>query len=125
MNVNQLNESEKLLNVISKGIQEVKGNDITILNLSKIETSICKYFVICSGTSNTHVLSISDSIRKFVSKEIKENPWSAEGKETCEWVLLDYIDIVIHIFQESTRDFYKLEDLWADAELKKINNLIK
>ena len=118
----KLDSSDILLETIINGMQEVKGKDISVLNLKEIETAVCKYFVICSGTSNTHVSSISDNIRKFVSKEIKEKPWGTEGKDTSEWVLMDYSDIVVHVFQTQIREFYNLEDLWGDAKIRMIKN---
>jgi len=123
MTKRKLDASDILLETIINGIQEVKGKDISILDLTKIETAVCKYFVICSGTSSTHVSSISENIRKFVSKEIKEKPWSTEGKDTSEWVLMDYSDIVVHVFQNQIREFYNLEDLWGDAEIRTLENL--
>ncbi len=119
----KLDESDILLETIIEGMQEGKGKDITILDLKNIETAVCKYFVICSGTSNTHVSSVSDNVRKFVSKEIQEKPWNTEGQSTSEWILLDYSDIVVHVFQEQTRAFYALEDLWGDAEIRIIENI--
>lgn len=119
----KLDESDILLETIIEGMQEVKGKDITILDLKNIETAVCKYFVICSGTSNTHVSSVSDNVRKFVSTEIQEKPWNTEGQSTSEWILLDYSDIVVHVFQEQTRAFYTLEDLWGDAEIRNIENI--
>ena len=118
----ELDVSDILLETIIEGIQEVKGIDTAILDLKKIETAICKYFVICSGTSNTHVSSIADSVRKIVSKEIQDKPWHIEGLNTSEWVLLDYSDIVVHVFQEETREFFRLEDLWGDAAIRTIEN---
>lgn len=118
----KIDESNILLETIIEGMKDVKGINITILDLSKIETAVCKYFVICSGTSNTHVSSVADSVRKHTSKEIGEKPWHTEGKNTSEWVLLDYCNIVVHVFQEQTREFYKLEDLWGDAEIRTIEN---
>lgn len=117
------NDSKVLLDTIVSGINEVKGLDITILDLRKIETAICKYFVICSGTSNIHVSSISENVKKFVSKKCNEKPWNIEGKNTSEWILMDYSDIVLHVFQKKTRNFYQLEDLWGDANIKMIENL--
>ena len=122
MSKRKLDVSDILLETIIEGIQEVKGIDTAILDLKKIETAVCKYFVICSGTSNTHVSSIADSVKKIVSKEIQEKPWHIEGLNTSEWVLLDYSDIVVHVFQEKTREFYRLEDLWGDAEIRTIEN---
>ena len=122
MSKRKLDVSDILLETIIEGILEVKGIDTSILNLKKIETAVCKYFIICSGTSNTHVSSIADNIKKNVSKEIQEKPWHIEGLNTSEWVLIDYSDIVVHVFQEKTREFYRLEDLWGDAEIKTIEN---
>ena len=112
--------SDILLANICTAIKDIKGEDISILDLKKIETAVCKYFVICTGNSNTHVSSISENIKKFVSKEIGEKPWGIEGKNISEWILMDYSDIIIHIFQEKTREFYKIENLWGDAKIKKI-----
>ena len=122
MGKRKLDVSDILLETIIEGILEVKGIDTSILDLKKIETAVCKYFVICSGTSNTHVSSIADSVKKIVSKEIQEKPWHIEGLNTSEWVLIDYSDIVVHVFQEETREFYRLEDLWGDAEIRTIEN---
>ncbi len=122
MSKRKLDVSDILLGTVIEGIQEVKGIDTAILDLKKIETAVCKYFVICSGTSNTHVSSIADSVKKIVSKEMQEKPWHIEGLNTSEWVLLDYSDIVVHVFQEQTREFYRLEDLWGDAEIRTIEN---
>ena len=122
MSKRELDVSDILLETIIEGIQEVKGINTAILDLKKIETAICKYFVICSGTSNTHVSSIADSVKKIVSKKIQDKPWHIEGLNTSEWVLLDYSDIVVHVFQEETRDFFRLEDVWGDAVIRTIEN---
>ncbi|MBT6699055.1 MAG: ribosome silencing factor [Flavobacteriales bacterium] len=122
MSKRRLDVSDILLETIIEGIHEVKGIDTSILDLKKVETAVCKYFVICSGTSNTHVSSIADSVKKIVSKKIQEKPWHIEGLNTSEWVLIDYSDIVVHVFQEETREFYRLEDLWGDAEIRTIEN---
>lgn len=116
------NETEILLNNIITILKENKSINISILNLEKIDVSVCKYFVICSGNSSTHIASISTNLVKDISKLLKEKPWSQEGKETCEWILIDYADIVIHVFKKEIRDFYAIEDLWGDAEIKNIKN---
>tara|TARA_B100000902_G_scaffold398473_1_gene465368 strand:+ start:11730 stop:12101 length:372 start_codon:yes stop_codon:yes gene_type:complete len=116
----KLDYSSNLLKYIIEGMQEMKGVDITIMDLRKIETSVCNYFVICSGTSNTHTSSIGENIRKNVSKKIAEKPWNIEGFKTSEWILIDYSDIVVHVFQQHTRFFYDLEDLWGDAKITNI-----
>ncbi len=110
-----------LLKTIIKGIENMKGLDIVSLDLKKIETAICKYFIICTGSSNTHSESIQSNIKKEVSKLLKEKPWRVEGTSNSQWILMDYSDIVVHIFLKEVRDFYKLEELWGDAKIKKHN----
>ncbi len=109
-------ESELLFAYIIKAIQEKKGKNIINLNLKKIENSVCDNFIICHGTSKTHVEAIADSVEEFVKKNTGVIPWHKEGYENAEWILIDYFDIVVHIFSEDTRKFYNLESLWADAD---------
>ena len=116
-------DSEKLCDAIVEGMQENKANDIVILDLRKISNSVCDFFVICSGESSTQVDGISTSITRFTRKELKEKPWHIEGKTNSEWILLDYINVVAHIFYKDARPFYDLEDLWADADRKDVPNL--
>lgn len=114
--------SDELLTLIIKGIEDVKGNDISILDLREIENTVCDYFVICTGGSNTQVKAISGSVQKVVSKEIHEKPWHIEGEEVSEWVLMDYVSIVVHIFQKHIREYYDIESLWGDAKIVQIAN---
>jgi ribosome-associated protein len=111
-----------LLAHIIKGIEEVKGNDIDILDLRNIENTVCDYFVICNGTSNTQVNAIVNSVQKVVSKELKDKPWHVEGQDNAEWVLMDYVDIVVHVFQKHVREFYNIEGLWGDAKITSLHN---
>ncbi len=108
--------TDQLITQIIKGIEEVKGNDINILDLRDIENTVCNYFVICNGTSNTQVNAIVNSIQKKVSKELKDKPWHIEGSENAEWVLIDYVNVVVHVFQKHIREFYDIEGLWGDAK---------
>ncbi len=108
--------TDQLITQIIKGIEEVKGNDINILDLRDIENTVCNYFVICNGTSNTQVNAIVNSIQKTVSKELKDKPWHVEGSENAEWVLIDYVNVVVHVFQKHIREFYDIEGLWGDAK---------
>ena len=110
-----LNTDNLISNVI-EGIENVKGEEINILDLRTIENVACKYFIICTGNSSTQVNAITSSVRKCVSKELSEKPWHIEGLENCKWVLMDYVDVVVHVFNKETRDFYKLEELWEEAE---------
>ena len=112
--------ADQLITLILKGIEEVKGKDISILDLRAIENTVCDYFIICNGTSNTQVNAIVNSIQKTVSKEIKDKPWHVEGESNAEWVLLDYVNVVVHVFQKHIRDFYDIEGLWGDAKVTSI-----
>ena len=110
-----LEATEVLKEEVIKGIQEKKGLDITCLNLAKIKSTVCDYFVVCHGTSNTHVNAIAESIEEHVVKNTGVKPRRKEGYSNAEWILLDYLDVVVHVFQQHVREFYNLEDLWADA----------
>ncbi len=114
--------NDDLLSSIIKGIEEVKGNDIDILDLRAIDNTVCDYFIICNGTSNTQVNAIVNSIQKIVSKELKDKPWHVEGSENAEWVLMDYVNIVVHVFQKHIREYYNIESLWGDAKTITIEN---
>jgi len=111
-------KSEELKNLIVEKIIEKKGENILVLDLRKV-TSITDFFVICSGTVEQHIKAIKDNIiEKLEEKGIKY--WHIEGERANTWVLIDYVDVVVHIFHPITRDFYKLEKLWADAKIEKI-----
>ena len=114
--------TDDLIAAILKAIDEVKGEDIQILDLREIENTVCDYFVICTGTSNTHVNAISGIVQKQVSKLTKEKPWHVEGEDTSEWVLLDYVNVVVHVFQRQTREYYDIESLWGDAKITTITS---
>jgi len=109
--------ADELIALILHGIEEVKGLDINILDLREIDNTVCDYFVLCNGTSNTHVNAIVNSIQKIVSKAIQDKPWHVEGSENAEWVLMDYVNVVIHVFQKHAREYYDIEGLWGDAKV--------
>jgi len=113
--------TDDLIAVIIKGIDDVKGEEIQLLDLREIENTVCDYFIICSGNSNTQVNAISNSVQKIVSKEVKDKPWHIEGQGNAEWVLMDYVNVVVHIFQKQVRDFYDIESLLGDAKITEIN----
>ncbi len=115
----QINNDDLLSNII-KGIEDVKGENIDILDLRAIDNTVCDYFVICNGNSNTQVNAIVGSIQKLVSKELKDKPWHVEGTENGEWVLMDYVNIVVHVFQKHIREYYRIESLWGDANITTI-----
>ena len=108
--------SDVLISTILEGIEDVKGKDIKILDLRDIENTVCDYFIICEGNSNTQVNAIVNAVQKKVSKTLKDHPWHVEGSENAEWVLMDYIDVVVHVFQKHIRQFYDIEGLWGDAK---------
>ncbi|MDT0648751.1 ribosome silencing factor [Autumnicola edwardsiae] len=112
--------SDQLIAQVIKGIEEVKGNNIDILDLREIENTVCDYFIICNGTSNTQVNAIVNSVQKSVSKALKDKPWHIEGSENAEWVLMDYVNVVVHVFQRHIREFYDIESLWGDAKITSI-----
>lgn len=118
----KLTASEVLARKIVKGIQEKKGKEIISMNLMKLPNAVTDFFVICSGTSNTQVEAIAYSVEDTVRKSTGEKPWHKEGFENAEWILLDYVTVVVHIFQEQSRNFYNLEKLWDDAEIMKYDN---
>tara|TARA_B110000503_G_scaffold82112_1_gene125377 strand:+ start:1234 stop:1602 length:369 start_codon:yes stop_codon:yes gene_type:complete len=113
--------TDDLITVIIKGIDDVKGEHIQLLDLREVENAVCDYFIICSGNSNTQVNAISGSVQKVVSKELKDKPWHIEGQGNSEWILMDYVNVVVHVFQKHVRDYYDIESLWGDAKITEIN----
>ena len=112
--------ADHLISVIINGIEDVKGQNINILDLRDIENTVCDYFIICEGTSNTQVNAIVNSIQKKVSKETKDKPWHIEGSDNAEWVLMDYVNVVVNVFQKHIREYYDIESLWGDAKTTEI-----
>lgn len=117
------NESQLLADTIVEGMQENKAHDIVVLDLREIDSAVCDFFVICSGESSTQVDGISSSVLRHTRKELGEKPYRTEGKNNSEWVLMDFVSVVAHVFYKDTREFFDLEDLWADAKRKDIPNL--
>ncbi|MDM8158956.1 ribosome silencing factor [Labilibaculum sp. K2S] len=118
----QGNTTEELVESLIEGLQKNKAVEIVKIDLRNIDSSVCKYFLICHGTSSTHVNGIAASAEKYVREKINEKLWRIEGYQNSQWILLDYADVVVHIFQKEYRDFYRLESLWADATVTKIQN---
>ena len=108
--------ADLLIATILSGIEDVKGEDINILDLRDIENTVCDYFIVCEGTSNTQVNAIVNAVQKKVSKELKDKPWHIEGQDNAEWVLMDYVNVVVHVFQKHIREYYDIESLWGDAK---------
>lgn len=114
-------QTSGLLDSIIDGMQEKKAKNITILDLSGIENRIADFFVICDADSNTHVNAIADSVEEVVAKKTGEKPYHSEGHQNSEWILIDYVNIVVHVFLKETREYYNIEGLWGDAEIKTID----
>ena len=110
-----------LVNALVEGILEKKGEEILVLDLKKLPHAMADYFIICEASNERQVNAIADQLEREVRKKIKEKPWHVEGKENLEWVLIDYFNVVVHIFKKETRKFYALEDLWADGEILKLD----
>ncbi|HLV24241.1 MAG TPA: ribosome silencing factor [Moheibacter sp.] len=109
-------DSKTLIDTIVDSILDLKGEEIVLLDLREIENAFCEYFIVCTGNSNTHVSSIAGAIERKVRKETKEKPWHVEGTENAQWILLDYTNIIVHVFQKQYREYYDIESLWGDAK---------
>lgn len=110
------NLSTYLSEIAVYGIQEKKGNDIVRLDLRELNSSVSDYFIICNADSHTQVKAIADSVEEEIFKKTQTNPWRKEGLEHADWIILDYFDVVVHIFKTEKREFYGIEDLWGDAQ---------
>jgi ribosome-associated protein len=118
-----LPETKLLLDLVVKGMQERKAQQITVLDMTDVPNALADYFVICTGTSDSQVDAIADSIEEEVYKAVQSNPAHKEGKTNKEWILIDYLDVMAHVFKRETRDFYALEELWGDAKITKIKDM--
>lgn len=115
-----MEQANQLVEHITKGIQEKKGSNIVVVNLSKIEGAICHYFVICQGSSPSQVEAITESVGDIVREGLGEKPTKVVGLENAQWVAMDYTDVMVHVFLPDVREFYDLEHLWEDAPMTKI-----
>lgn len=116
----KINEAENLRNLIIEGMQEKKAKEIVSIDLRNIKNAVADFFIVCHADSKTHTDSIARSVEEYVYKKIGEDPFHKEGMGGSEWILLDYLNVVVHIFQKEKRDYYGIERLWADAEIKQI-----
>jgi ribosome-associated protein len=112
--------SDELMQKVVSGMQEKKAENIVVLDLKHLKGAVCDYFVIASGNSDAQIDAITDSVEEEVYKATQELPWHREGKEFKEWILLDYVDVVAHVFKKERRTFYGLEELWGDAVITHI-----
>jgi ribosome-associated protein len=116
--ITRLNANSRIFKLIIKAIQEKKGENIVCLDLRKIPEAVSDYFIICEATSTTQVRSIADFVEDTIKKELGELPYRHEGYTALQWVLIDYVNIVVHVMLPATRKFYKLEEMWSDAILQ-------
>jgi len=110
---------EKLIETIVTAIQDKKGKDIVSLNLEGFDGAICSHFIVCNADSTAQVAAIADGIEQEVLEKLGEKVWRIEGQQNAFWIAMDYLDVVVHIFQTELREIYRLEELWADAPMKK------
>jgi ribosome-associated protein len=115
MKKNTTSSTEQLVEEIVNSIQDVKGENIKSLDLRKVPNAVADFFIVCHGNSHTQVQAIARRIDDNAEKNLGETPWHKEGIQNAEWVLLDYSDVVVHIFYREAREFYAIEELWADA----------
>jgi ribosome-associated protein len=113
---------EPIVGYIIEGIKDKKGKEIISIDISELKNAVCRYFIICHGDSNTQVNAIANGIEQVMEEKLNERVWRKQGFENSQWVLLDYVDVVVHIFQKEFRDFYNLEGLWADGDTISFDN---
>lgn len=116
--ITRLTRSSKIFKTIIKAINDKKGEEIVSLDLKKIPEAVADFFIVCQASSTTQVKAIGDFIEYEVKENCGENPYKHEGKSTAQWVLIDYVNIVIHIMHPEARKFYRIEDMWSDAPIQ-------
>ena len=119
-----MNETKILVNTIIDALQEKKGKKIITMDLSKLEGSICQYFIICQGNTPTQVSALSDSVWDIVYDRLREKPMGAIGMQQAQWIAMDYGTVMIHIFIPAIREYYNLENLWEDANVTEIPDVL-
>jgi ribosome-associated protein len=115
-------DSDTLAEVAVRGLQDRKGQDIVVMNLKELKNAVADYFIICSASSDTQLDALARSVEEEVEKVTGQAPWQSEGRTNREWVLLDYVDVVVHVFLRDRRQFYALEELWGDADITHIED---
>ena len=116
MRIRHQTNTEEIVAAVIEAMEAVKGKEIVTLDLRSIGTAVTDYFVICHAPSKTQVDAIADKVEETVFAKTHNKPYHTEGRENTEWILIDFVDVVVHVFLESKREFYKLEELWADSE---------
>ena len=123
--ISRLTKSSKILKVIIKAIQDKKGENVVSLDMRKIPEASADFFIICDAGANVQVKAIADSIEDLVKTECGELPYRHEGYQVLQWVLVDYVNVVVHIFQKETRKFYRLEEMWSDGVMLEYDDEIE
>lgn len=118
-----MDQTKKLIEQITEGIQDKKGKKIVVADLTRIDDTICNYFIICQGNSPSQVTAIVESVKEFARKGANAKPFAIDGLRNAQWVAMDYADVLVHVFLPETRSYYNLEDLWADAQLTQIPDI--
>ena len=120
--VKEVDQSEIIGQLVAKGMSEKKASEIKLLDLRKVKNAVVDFFVICTGNSDTQLDAIADSVEEEVKKITGNLPWKREGRKNKEWILLDYVNVVAHIFKKDRREFYALEKLWGDAIVQELKD---
>lgn len=118
-----MDETKKLIEQITEGIQDKKGKKIVIADLTQIDDTICNYFIICQGNSPSQVTAIVESVKDFAREGVNAKPYAVDGLRNAQWVAMDYAEVLVHVFLPEVRNYYNLENLWADAKLTEIPDL--
>ena len=113
-------ETEDIVGKVIEALEDNKAHEIVKIDLRKIENCFCSFFVICHGTSGTHIASLADAVEEKVKENLHESPFHIEGMNAAQWVIVDYGDVVVHVFDKEMRDFYQLEDFWGDGIIERI-----
>lgn len=118
-----MDQTKKLIEQITEGIQDKKGKKIVVADLTQIDDTICNYFIICQGNSPSQVTAIVESVKEFARKGANAKPLAVDGLRNAQWVAMDYADVLVHVFLPEVREYYNLEHLWADAQLTQIPDI--
>lgn len=118
--VTRLNKNSKIIKAIVHAIHEKKGENIVSLDLRRIPEAVSDFFIVCEASSQVQVKAIADFVEDYVKSKLGESPYRHEGRQTAYWILIDYVNIVVHVMQSETRKFYKLEEMWSDGETEEL-----
>lgn len=118
--ITRLTKNSKILKAITHAIHEKKGENVILMDLRRVEEAVSDFFIICEATSTVQVRAIADNVEDYLKKQLGEVPYRHEGKQTAHWVLIDYVNVVVHVMQPEARKFYKLEEMWSDGEQEEL-----